>query len=241
MCGRYVPPNEAALERAWTIDRRSIPAWIRPVFNLAPTRTVPILLRAEDGALELLGARWGLIPHWWKKASPPSLTFNARSEEARQKPTWRQSLRSQRCLMPARGWYEWNEHEQVRSESGKVVNQPYFLYSPNADVIAFAGLWDVWQSPTGPVLSCALLSKQAAPDIANIHHRMPVVVEPERYETWLSAESQVAEVDSVIAHARQDFLGYRVSTRVNNARNDYPELLEEVAAQTQESPQTPDS
>jgi putative SOS response-associated peptidase YedK len=223
------------MERFWRIDRRNWRAWIKPVFNLAPTTRVPILVRAEDGALELIGARWGLIPHWWKRVSPPSLTFNARSEEARQKPTWRQGLRSQRCLMPARGWYEWNENEQVRSESGKVVNQPYFLFSPNSQVMAFAGLWAVWQSPSGPVVSCALLSKEAAPSIAAIHHRMPVVLSPEQYDTWLSPGASESDIDSVIANAREDLEGYRVSTRVNNARNDFPELLEHVEAHSNNS------
>lgn len=223
------------MERFWKIDRKNWRAWVEPVFNLAPTSEVPILVRAEDGALELIGARWGLIPHWWKKPTPPSLTFNARSEEARQKPTWRQGLRAQRCLMPARGWYEWNEHEKVRNESGRLVNQPYFLFSPNSEVIAFAGVWAIWQSPSGPVVSCALLSKEAAPGIAEIHHRMPVVLQPEQYDTWLSPEASEAEVDSAIANARQDFEGYRVSTRVNSARNDFPELLDRVAAQAGQS------
>lgn len=239
MCGRYVPPDEAALERFWKIDRKNWRAWIEPVFNLAPTTQVPILVRADDGALELIGARWGLIPHWWKKNIPPSLTFNARSEEARQKPTWRHGLRAQRCLMPARGWYEWNEKEQVRSESGRTVNQPYFLYSPNAEVIAFAGIWAIWESPTGPVVSCALLSKAAAPGIAHIHHRMPVVLLPEQYDTWLSPEAAETEIDSAMTSARQDFEGYRVSTRVNNARNNSPALMEAVAAPSDASTQTP--
>jgi putative SOS response-associated peptidase YedK len=232
MCGRYVPPDEAALERFWKIARKNWRAWIEPVFNLAPTTQVPILVRADDGALELFCARWGLIPPWWKKDIPPSLTFNARSEEARQKPTWRHGLRAQRCLMPARGWYEWNENEPVRNESGRTVNQPYFLYSPNAEVIAFAGIWAVWESPTGPVISCALLSKAAAPSIAHIHHRMPVVLAPEQYDTWLSQAATEAEVDAAIAKARQDFAGHRVSTRVNNTRNNSPALIEAVAAQT---------
>ncbi len=73
---------------------------------MAPTTRVPMVFRADDTLLELNAARWGLIPHWWKKDAPPSLTFNARSEEAAEKPTWRHSMRKSRCLMPARGWYE---------------------------------------------------------------------------------------------------------------------------------------
>src|SRR5450631_4205517 len=109
MCGRYVSPDEAAIERFWEINRRSNTDPFRRRFNVAPTTTVPIIRRAEDGAHELCEARWGLIPHWWKQEKPPALTFNARSEEAAVKPTWRNSYRHLRCLMPALGWYEWNE------------------------------------------------------------------------------------------------------------------------------------
>ncbi|MDP2346344.1 MAG: SOS response-associated peptidase family protein, partial [Gammaproteobacteria bacterium] len=85
---------------------------------------------------------------------------NARSEEAAGKPTWRQSMRSMRCLMPARGWYEWCESEPVRSESGRTVRQPYFICDPAQEVIAFAGLWSVWERPgASPIISCALLSR----------------------------------------------------------------------------------
>lgn len=140
MCGRYVPSNEAAIERYWRIDRRNWPGFIKAAFNVAPTTQVPILVQAHDGAIELIGARWGLIPAWWKDDKAPAMTFNARSEEAARKPTWRQSMRSVRCLMPARGWYEWNEKEEVRSESGRTVRQPYFICDPAQEVIAFAGL-----------------------------------------------------------------------------------------------------
>ncbi|MEO8039152.1 MAG: SOS response-associated peptidase [Betaproteobacteria bacterium] len=226
MCGRYVPPDEAAMERFWRIDRRNWAGWPGPRFNVAPTTIVPIIVEAQDGAYELAGARWGLIPSWWNKDVPPALTFNARSEEAARKPTWRNSIRATRCLMPARGWFEWNEHEPARSESGRKVNQPYFIHSPDAEVIAFAGLWALWQrAGAAPVLSCALLSKQAAPAISGIHHRMPVVLAPTQYAAWLDPSASAEAVQGLIAAAREDFEGYRVSTRVNNTRNDSPDLL----------------
>ena len=87
-----------------------------------------MVLRAEDGQRELHPARWGLVPEWWQKPEPPALTFNARSEEAADKPTWRASLRSARCLMPARGWFEWNEKETVLNAAGKEVPPAVFLF-----------------------------------------------------------------------------------------------------------------
>ena len=233
MCGRFVSPDEAAIERHWHIGRHNWNSFIVPVFNVAPTMQVPIILLAPDGVIELAGARWGLIPGWWKKPVPPSLTFNARSEEAAEKPTWRQSLKTMRCLMPACGWYEWNENERVRAESGRQANQPYFIHAPGEEVVAFAAMWSIWQRPDAePVLSCALLTKEAAPSISNIHRRMPVVLAPEQYSAWLTSTTMPQEVGELIAESRQDFEGYRVSTKVNNVRNNFPELLEKVEQHT---------
>jgi putative SOS response-associated peptidase YedK len=231
MCGRYVSPDEAAMERSWRISRRNGADWFAPRFNVAPSTRVPIIRQATGGGLELDAARWGLIPGWWKNDALPNLTFNARSEEAADKPTWRQGLRSMRCLMPAHGWYEWNEQEPAVSESGRKGKQPYFISCPSSEVIAFAGLWSLWRGPTpdaAPVLSCALLSRAAAPSIAAIHHRMPVVLAPEQQAAWLDPASSPQTVAQLIASARVDFEGYPVSTRVGNTRNDGPELLERI-------------
>lgn len=128
--------------------------------------------------------------------------------------------------MPARGWYEWNEKELVRCDSGRQVKQPNFICAPNADVIAFAGLWAVWTGQDGTqVLSCALLSKTAPPGIVHIHDRMPVVLKPEHFDTWLDPNTPGPAAQEIIADSQSDFESYPVSTRVNNTRNDFPELL----------------
>src|SRR6185369_14614438 len=100
MCGRFVTPEIAAMERFWHIGRHNWHQFILPVFNVAPTTQVPILLKDEEGVWEGRSARWGLIPSWWKRPEPPTMTFNARSEEAASKPTWRDAMKGRRCLMP---------------------------------------------------------------------------------------------------------------------------------------------
>jgi putative SOS response-associated peptidase YedK len=111
MCGRYVSPEQAAIEHEWPIGRANSNPFPR-VFNVAPTTLVPILrLDRESDELELTAARWGLIPHWWKDNKLPAHTINARSEDAPTKPMWRTALRNWRCLIPAEGWYEWVRHE----------------------------------------------------------------------------------------------------------------------------------
>lgn len=225
MCGRFALPEEALVAQSITIGRWNW-HWPEPRFNVAPTTRVPIVVKAENGLLELNGARWGLIPHWWKKDAPPSLTFNARSEEAAEKPTWRQSMRGQRCLMPARGWYEWSENELVRNDAGRKVKQPYFISTPDSDFMAFAGLWATWQAQDGTqVLSCALLSKAAAPSIVHIHDRMPVVLKQDHFEAWLDPKTNGQTAQEIISDSQTNFLSYPVNTKVNNVRNDFPELL----------------
>jgi putative SOS response-associated peptidase YedK len=128
MCGRYVSPDEAAIERLWNFTRGGGNPFSRN-FNVAPTTQVPVL-RSDGDSLELKGARWGLIPDWWKEAKLPVHTINARSEEAATKAMWRQPLRQARCLIPAEGWYEWQKLERVDPESGEVrqIKQPHLIY-----------------------------------------------------------------------------------------------------------------
>lgn len=229
MCGRYVMPDDDAIGEYWAISCRIWLSTIMPRFNVAPTAQVPIIVRNKDGALEPKVARWGLIPGWWQKDAPPALTFNARSEDAAQKPMWRESLRSSRCLMPARGWYEWNANEPVRGKSGRQGKQPYFLFCPGSKVIAFAGMWSIWERPgSEPVVSCALLTKKAAPGIAAIHPRMPVVLKPEQEATWLDSATTAEGVQALIANTRDDVEAYPVGPGVNNTRHNSPELVEKV-------------
>lgn len=228
MCGRYVTPEERAIENAWRISARNSGWWIRS-FNVAPTTQVPLLRLGAQGELELAPARWGLIPTWWKQPKPPTFSFNARSEEAATKPMWRQAFRAQRGIMPAAGWYEWSEKEKVRSRTGRIVGQPYYHHAANDEVLAIAGLWSTWRGPEGQeVLSCALLTKDAVGPVAEVHHRMPVILAPEQFELWLSGSTSLEAVHSAIALSREDFEAYPVSTDVGNNRNDYPELLERV-------------
>ncbi|WP_313117982.1 SOS response-associated peptidase [Ectopseudomonas guguanensis] len=228
MCGRYVSPDDRAIEQYWHIGARNSGQWIRR-YNVAPSTQVPLLRRNPDGQLELDAGRWGLVPHWWNKPALPGLSFNARSEEAASKPMWRQAIRAQRCIMPSLGWYEWNEQQKVRNRAGRQVNQPYYHHAADESPLAIAGLWSSWSTPDGQqLLSCALLTKEAAGPVAAIHHRMPVILAPEQFDLWLSPASSLDQAMAVIAASRQDFEVYPVTTDVGNTRNDYPELLEPV-------------
>ena len=228
MCGRYVLPDDEALGEYWAISCRFLFQGIRIRYNVAPTCPVPILVQSASGGLEPKVARWGLVPRWWSRAKLPTGTFNARGEDAAEKPMWREGFRSMRCLMPARGWYEWAGEA---SASGGKGRQPFFLSCVRSPVIAFAGIWSVWERPGAePVVSCAVLTKAAAAGIAGIHDRMPVVVKPEHFEAWVDRETRGGDLPRLIADAREDIEAYPVSPRVNQVRHDGPDLMEPVQA-----------
>jgi putative SOS response-associated peptidase YedK len=234
MCGRFVSPEERALERAFDLGRRDNPNPFARRFNVCPTDTVPFLrLPANSDKLELARGRWGLVPHWWKEAKPPKTSFNARLEEAADKPMWRDAFARARCLVPAEGWYEWGPAERVDPSTGEIqkARQPYFIRAKDAEMFCFAGLAAYWKDPkTGEALrSCAILTARAEGALAEIHDRAPVVLAPETYGVWLDRRIADPGMAMAIAEKRtvpSAFTQWKVRLLVNNAKSDGPELIE---------------
>ena len=220
MCGRYVTPDEAAIERLWNLTK-GIPAFPRS-WNVAPGATVPLLaLHRDTGELEVVLARWGLIPHWWKDAKAPSRTFNARLEEAAAKPLWRDAMRRGRCVIPAEGWYEWQTGPR---------KQPYFIRRTDRAPVGFAGLMAVWKQPqTGEwMTSCAILTLPASGALARVHERMPAALPRDAHDAWLEPGLKDGNAASDLLRSTASVEGleaYPVSTAVNSALMDTPELI----------------
>ena len=214
MCGRYsltVTPDE--LYRLFGIDDKLN---LQPRFNVAPTQAAPVV-RKTGGEKNMDMLRWGLIPSWSKDASIASKLINARGETVAEKPSFRSAYESRRCLVPVDGFYEW------RTEGGK--KQPFRIGFREGKPFAFAGLWESWTVPEGledtgdTVETFTIVTTNANPKLVPIHHRMPVIVDPTDYELWLEGGSD--EANAVIKPFSQDDMAfYRVSTRVNNVRND---------------------
>ena len=234
MCGRYVSPAESEIERFWHIGRHNYDPFGRR-FNVAPTSQVPLLRGGESG-LELAIARWGLVPFWWKKPKPPGFTFNTRIEEAAVKPMWRQVVKTSRCLVPALGWYEWEEVEVTDPATGEIkkAKQPHFLHLPGNRVLAFAGVMSLWTPPEGEpaMLTCSILTRAAEGPAADVHDRMPVILPQPAHSTWLDPEQtdagKVLGIAREVAVTQVEF--YAVNQRVNNAKNQGAELVEPLQA-----------
>lgn len=224
MCGRFAvgTPSEAAWAD-WLgapVPRdRPPPSW-----NVAPTDTALVLGLGRDGERRLAPARWGLIPHWWKKplSEMKATTFNARSEEAAEKPMFRAAWARGRCLVPALGYFEW---------SGKAgAKQPWFVtQETNAPGIAFAGLAAKADlpGPDGPetIRSCTILTCAAGEATRHLHPREPVVLPESAWEQWLSG-GEAGALMRAAEPARVRL--WPVGKAVGNARAEGPELIERV-------------
>jgi putative SOS response-associated peptidase YedK len=231
MCGRYIFPTQAEMERYWQLTNAQIRNPVTQRFNAAPTTIVPMLRATPDGSIELVVARWGLIPFWWKEPKPPQNTFNARSEEAGSKPMWRIPAAKARCLVPALGWYEWKESECVDAETGelKKTRRPYFIRKIDREPMAFAGLMSR-RNVEGETaeFSCAILTRDAVGPVAQVHTRMPIALPKDAEAAWLSAELTDAALMIEFARdsALRDFMVHPVGTRANNAKREVEESAE---------------
>ena len=233
MCGRFVTPGQQDIERLWHV-RGGEP--FGPRFNVAPTTRIPIVyFDRHHGERRLLMARWGLVPSWAKGPKPPTHTFNARLEDAADKPTWRKPFREARCIVPALGWYEWKEVESVDRATGEIrkVKQPYFMHLPENGPIGFGGLmsWTKLEGSEDWSASCSIITTAATGTAAEVHHRMPVTLAASAHDAWMDpAMVDPEQVRALIAAhpLAAGIVRHPVSTRVNASRFDDPALLEAV-------------
>jgi len=227
MCGRFTLRSPLTkLVRQFEIaipSRLELPEFT-PRYNIAPTQPVAAI-RAADGRRELVMLHWGLIP---ARADEPKVavgSINARSETADTKPMFREAFRRRRCLIPADGFYEWKPLGRPR--------QAYFIHAPDDQVFAFAGLWERWSRGGLTIESCAILTTDANRRLAELHDRMPVVLDPRDYNRWLDpSEENPERLKPLLEPCPNDFLAFHpVGPRVNRAENEGPECIAPVAAQ----------
>jgi putative SOS response-associated peptidase YedK len=161
--------------------------------------------------------RWGLVPFWAKDPAIGNRMINARAETVAEKPSFRNAYRKRRCLILADGFYEWR-----KEGDGKT---PFFISLANGQAFAFAGLWEQWQSKeTEEILQTTTIVTTAANDLlSQVHHRMPIILEPENSTRWLDGELDLLDEVTV---GSPPLRAWPVQRTVNNARNEVPELIE---------------
>jgi putative SOS response-associated peptidase YedK len=229
MCGRYVSrqkPEDIAAE--FGIAQLALAERLEPDYNVAPTKPVYAVLERAERQLRVL--TWGLVPSWAKDRAIGSRLINARVESVTEKPAYRRAFAKRRCILPADGYYEW-----YKPESGP--KQPFFLH-PRTGIMAMAGLYELWRAPDRDrddpdawLWTTVVLTGAATPELSAIHDRMPLIVRPEAYDRWLAPEPLGDdELDALLTAPGGDggVITDPVSTAVNSARNNGPELIDPI-------------
>ncbi|MGY4572381.1 SOS response-associated peptidase [Bradyrhizobium pachyrhizi] len=233
MCGRFVitSPPAALREMFGYIEQPNFP----PRYNVAPTQPIPVVL-LQNGGRHFQLMRWGLIPSWVKDPRTFSLLINARSETVREKPAFKNAIKRRRALIPADGYYEWQD------AGGR--KRPFFIHRRDGHPLAFAALAETWMGPNGEEQdTVAIVTAPASPDLAQLHHRVPVTIRPEQFARWLDCLPN--DVDDVMPMLKGpevgEFAWHQVTMRVNAVANDDAQLLlpmtaEEIAAEDAPAP-----
>lgn len=225
MCGRFVLRNRDLI-RACIDAMPRIPfeeyseTKIVPRFNIAPSQSVPIV-RLTRGKGQVAFVRWGLIPSWTKE-KPKLAPINARAETVATSGMFRQAFRRNRCSVPADGFYEWKKVGTAK--------QPFFIHQPDDSLFCFAGLWERWKRPDAdePIETMIIITTTPSPIMADIHNRMPVILQQDDYKRWLDPETPPDECHALLMPFAGELEAYPISTHVNSPMNDDPECVEKL-------------
>lgn len=216
MCGRYAVIKRIERIKA-EFGAQFEGAPLRPEYNIAPTRIVPVVHYAEqmqERRIDLM--TWGLVPFWEKDLKTAKKPFNLRSETVVR--SFKHQFKEKRCLLPADGFYEWKKPE----------GDPYFFSLKDGNMLGFAGVYDSWKSPEGEdLVTCSMILGEPNEVVAPIHGRMPIIIEPENFQRWLSPSLPVEDAQALLKTLPADQMQARIVSRlVNKSSNNMPEILE---------------
>lgn len=209
-----ISPLSSPITEATELSRESL----RENFNVAPTTYIPAIIN-QDGQHTLATFSWGLVPSWSKDPAIGTRMINARVETITEKPSYRSAIKSRHCIIPANGWYEW-EHV-----GNKKV--PHYFSSPTQELVSFAGIFEKWTAPDGFELwSTTIITTQARDDISQIHDRMPLLINPDMRQAWLTGDASTVSALLDQDQSLTPIVQWEVSSQVGNVRNNGPALIE---------------
>ena len=221
MCGRYAlyGPHSRLRERFGIDD--SIPD-LPPRFNVAPSATMPIIRQESDGRRTVVLARWGLVPSWAKDPATAPHPINAKAETAAIKPMFRHAFRASRVLVPADCFFEW------KAVAGRKL--PFLIRMRDQEPFGMGGMVEYREGPAGIEATFAILTTSANSVVAEIHERMPAIVQLEDYDRWLDPDNR--DVESLLPmtgpYPERLMEAYRVDRRINRADAEGADLIEPV-------------
>jgi putative SOS response-associated peptidase YedK len=221
MCGRFTLTAVSSLQTRFEL-RGDVPE-VSPSYNIAPTQEIAAVASDSEGGRRLRMLHWGLVPRWSKDPEIGSRMINARSETVAEKNSFKSAFRKRRCLILADGFYEWQ-----RNQSGSGPKQPYYLRLSTGGPFAFAGLWEHWEGESREINSATIITTEANDLMQKIHHRMPVILQPEHYGDWL--DTSVEESDELLqllaSYPSDEMEAYPISTYVNKPDNNDSRCVE---------------
>jgi putative SOS response-associated peptidase YedK len=218
MCGRMAVtlPHNMMSETFAAAPANDLPNV--PNYNVCPTDQVVVII-STGGTRQYRPMRWGFIPHWYKTKNGGPLLINARAETIAEKPAFKVACRTQRCIIPASGFYEW-----TKVKNGTKL--PWFIQRSDAAPIAFGAIWQDWRDHEGLVVATvAMVTTRANGAMGKIHHRIPVILEPDDWALWLGEDGKGAA--KLMQAAGEDTLKFhRVAKVVNSNRASGPHLID---------------
>ena len=227
MCGRFILVDVTELGLRFRVQVTGDTAPV-PRFNIAPTQSIWTITN-EDGTRRAEEMRWGLIPAWAKSDDQIRSSFNARDDKVATSGLWKRPLARTRCLIPASGFYEWTGPKGDR--------KPQLIRLKGGGLLGFAGIFDTWQNKESgeTVRSCAIITTGPNSLMEPIHDRMPVILDAEAEALWLDpATEDPSRLTALLQpYPAEEMETYPVSTVVNSAREDRPEMIERVEAQAE--------
>lgn len=222
MCGRYaVFAGKENIEQAFGVTSDD-PGLLEPNFNATPGSMLPVVLLGKARIKRIGSLRWGLIPSWAEDQSVGYSMINARSETLLEKPSFKKPFQRQRCIVPASGFYEWQELGKAKI--------PYYIRTLDQEVMGFAALFDKWEKDGQTVYSFSIITTHANDLLAPLHERMPVILNKNSYDNWLDPlfDDMIMLQDMLKPYPIERMSLYRVSDAVNTATNNGPELVRPV-------------
>lgn len=221
MCGRFVRKSDArTIAREFDVEEVSTD--LAPSYNIAPSQPVAVVM--TDGMKRLVSMKWGLIPAWSNDPIIGNRLINARAETLVEKPSFREAFMRQRCLVIADGFYEWQKRGRTK--------QPYFIHLKGERPFGFAGLYDIWTSPEGELITtCTIITTEPNEMVKALHDRMPVILSKEFEDRWLDPYNpdQASLIQMLNPYSASEMEMHTVSPTVNSTANDSPECMRPAA------------
>ncbi len=199
--------------------------WVQdPSYNIVPGQNIAGIIKKHD-TKSLTTLRWGLVPHWAKEEKIGYKMINARAETLTHKPTFSRPFKTQRCIIPANGFYEWRKEDWGRKKI------PFYLHLRSGKPIGFAGLYDIWKSQEGKIItSCTIITTKPNTLVEQLHNRMPVILESDKRELWLDKTIQDPKelMPLLKPYDAKEMEMYEVTSKVNSPKFNRPDCIKPV-------------